>query len=594
MANRFSVDAVFRAVDRVTAPVSKIQNRIGKMTRGIGTGLTRATRGLDSFNRGLKRTALGLTAVLAIGGAAGADIIRTGAAFEQSLVTAAVKFPGEIRQGTKAFEELSDAAKEVGRTTEFTASQSAEALNFLAMAGFDAKTSIGALPGVVDLATVAALDLGRATDIATDSMGAFNLLSDDAATNTKNLARVSDLLAATSTSANTTIEDMFEALKQGAPVATAAGQDIETTAALIASMANAGIKGTKAGTGLKNIFLSLANPGSRAARIMKELEVAVDDGAGGMRDAVDVFADFRAGVSELPGLQQLQVFNEIFGKIPIAAAINLSNAADKTREFKEELQGATGTTKEMASVMRDTVQGSINNLKSAIEAVKISIFEMEKGPLRDAIDRMTEWTRANEDLIATKVGEFLLMLIDNFDAIVKGLVAIGKAVIFITTLTIALKALSAVIAFINLLMTANPIGLIIVGIGLLIVGLALLIRKHLEPIKAFFAELMAGFEELTDMARDFANNPIIKALTFGLSSKVVDSREEDDRRDRRKRSAEDPQVVSQGERFAAAGAQIFSTTNKAEVTLRAGEGTSAEVTEGNLSGGLKLIPSGGF
>lgn len=630
MAGRFSVEAVFKAVDRVTAPVTRMQNRIGKMTRSMNRGFQRVGRTVKTFEKGIKRAALATAAALAISSGAMADVISTGAEFEQTLVSAAAKFPNEIRKGTEAFKELEDAARRTGSTTEFTASQSAQALNFLAMAGFNAKSSIAALPGIVDLATVAQIDLAQASDIATDSLGAFNLLSDDAAKNQKNLARISDVFTKATTSANLSVEQMFEAIKNGAPVGVAAGQSLETVATFAAIMANAGIKGTRASTGLKNIFLALSAPASGAAKVMRKLGIQTAGADGKIRDAVDVFQDFSKATKKLPQQSQLQIFNEIFGKIPIAAAINLTNAADKMEGFRSELIKSTSITKTMADVMRDTLEGRLKSLTSAVEGVKISIFKLTSGPLSDAIDKTTEWVRANEKLIATNVGKFLADIINNFEEIVKiGRQVAGVTVAYIA-LTAALKIASAatlifnavnallsltiglvkgfivayvfivggipkvlaaariaVLAF-NLALAANPVGLIVGGIALFVaalVGMAALIFVAWDPVKDFFIDLWERIKNITSGIGSFARK-------FGTIFGFVDSDTDAEK------SGEDTEqspffnVISPQERIKRIFDEVIST-NRSEVTIRDDTGR-AEVTQGPLGRGLTLESAGAF
>lgn len=638
MANRFSVDAIFRAVDRVTAPVSRMQNRVSRFTRSMERGFRRVDRVVSRFARGMKRSAIGMTAALVLTTAAMADVVNTGADFDQTIVNAAVKFPGEIRKGTEAFDELSDAARRVGSTTEFTATQSAEALNFLAFAGFGAKESIEALPTVVDLATAAQVDLATATDIATDSLGAFNMLSEDSVQQQKNLVKISDILVATSTRANTTIETMFEALKQGAPVAVAAGQSIETTAALIATMANAGIKGTRAGTGLKNIMLAIAAPAGKAARVFRDLGVDLQNVDGGVRDAVDIFEDFKDATKDLTDSEKLRAFNEIFGKIPIAAAVNLANASAETRNFRDELLDVTGVSEEMAAVMRDTVRGRLNNLKSAIEGVKISLFTMNEGPLADSIDGMTQWTRTNEDAIATGISDFIGEIVDNFDGIVTWLKRIGVATVALVTLIGLLKVFVLVMTAVNLVMGANPVSLVVIGIAALAAAIifvvanwhelvaafeavpvfgplikffltdpmralgdmAKIVMDNWEPIKAFFsslwADIKAGFDDVVStigagvraLKRDvfggvagigrFLQAPL--SVLFGGGDEAEGQ------------PKQTPRAVTPSERVSRS-IEESRTTDTTEVTIKDDTGR-AEVTSGNRSGRLKIIQSGAF
>jgi len=643
MAGRFSVEAVFKAVDRVTAPISRMQNRVGKFTRSMNRGFNKLNRSVGKFASGVKRGALAITAALAISGAAMANVIGTGAEFEQTLVNAAAKFPGEIRRGTEAFEQLEAAAKKTGSTTEFTASQAASALNFLAMAGFNAESSVAALPGVVDLATAAQVDLATATDVASDSLGAFGLMTKDASKLGINLARVNDVIAKTTTSANTTVEALFETIKDGAPVATTAGASIETFAALAGELANSGIKGSKAGTTLKNMFLSLSAPGTGAAKILKRLGVQTKDANGDMLDIVDILDQLGGSLDGLGTADRSGVLEGIFGKIPIAGVnILLASGSDRLREYRKELEGASGASSKMASVMRDTLQGRLNSLKSAVEGVKISIFSMSSGPLADAIEKTTEWVRVNEKLISTNVGGFLADLINNFGSIVKWMKRIGIGLAVFFTLATILKTLALILTVVNLVMAANPIVLIILGIMLLIAAIAAviiwwdeltqafleggkamdiivagigflmgpigwliaaaaLIFKHWEPIKGFFSDLWVGVVNIFDSAIDKIMAVVDKVK--GAASAIVDTISSigggvadffgfGDDTAVTGGGGTGPQVVSPQERVARS-IEEQRTTSTAEVTIR-DESGRAEVTSGSMGPGLSLQPSGAF
>jgi len=598
MAGRFSVEAVFKAVDRVTAPISRIQNRVGKFTRSMGRGFNKLNRSVKKFASGIKRGAVAVTAALAISGAAMANVISTGAEFEQTLVNAAAKFPGEIRRGTKAFEQLEAAARKTGSTTEFTASNAANALNFLAMAGFNAESSIAALPGVVNLATAAQVDLATATDVASDSLGAFGLMTKDASKLGINLARVNDVIAKTTTSANTTVEALFETIKEGAPVATTAGASLETFAALAGELANSGIKGSQAGTTLKNMFLSLAAPGTQAAKILNRLGVQTKDANGDLRDIVDILDDLNGSLDGLGTADRSGILEGIFGKIPIAGVnILLASGSDRLREYRKELEGASGASSTMASVMRDTLQGRLNSLKSAVEGVKISIFSMSSGPLADAIEKTTEWVRANESLIATNLGGFLANIINNFESIVDWIKQVGMGLAVFFALVAVLKTITLVLTAINLIMAANPI---VLGILAIIAAVALLVIAW-EPIKEFFADLWGGVINIFDSAAgkitavvDRVKNAaaaIVDTISsigggvadfFGFGGDVETT----------SGGSTGPQIVSPQERVARS-IEEQRTTSTAEVTIR-DESGRAEVTSGSMGPGLSLQPSGAF
>lgn len=644
MAGRFSVNAVFKAVDRVSAPVTRMQNRVGKLTRSMGRDFHRLNRVVGKFTSGVKKAGLAVVAALALSSGAMANIIGTGAEFEQTLVNAAAKFPGEIRKGTKAFKALEVAARKTGATTEFTASQSAQALNFLAMAGFDAESSISALPGVVNLATASQVDLATATDIASDSLGAFGLMSKDASKLGTNLARVNDVIAKTTTTANTTVETFFETIKDGAPVATTAGASLETFAALAGVLANSGIKGSKAGTTLKNMFLSLAAPTTGAAKVLKRLGVQTKDANGDVRDIVDILHDLNIALDGLGTADRSGILEGIFGKIPIAGVnVLLASGSKRLREYRRELESASGASSTMASVMRDTLQGRLNSLKSAIEGVKISIFSMSNGPLSDVIDKTTKWVRANEKLIATKVGGFLANIIDNFDNIVKWMKRIGVGLAVFLALTTILKTLALTLTVVNLVMAANPIVLIILGIMALIaaiaaviiwwdkltgaflnsgkaidiiiagialltgpigwlIGAASLIFKHWNPIKNFFGDLWSGVVNIfkaslskimsvVDRVRNAASAIVDTISNIGGGVAKFFGFGSDDN-DTVKKNTTGPQIVSPSDRVARS-IEEQKTTSTAEVTIRDETGR-AEVTGGSLGTGIALQPSGAF
>lgn len=596
MAGRFSVETVFKAIDRLSAPVSRMQNRVNKFTRSAEAGAARLQRSFGKVSAGIK--SVGRAAVLGAGlmTAALAPVIATGADFEQTLVNAAAKFPEGIKRGSAEFKALEDAARRTGSTTEFSASQSAQALNFLAMAGFNAENSIAALPGVVDLATAASMDLATATDIASDSLGAFNLMSKDSQQLATNLQRVNDVIAKTATSANTTVEDMFEAIKQGAPVATTAGASLETFAMMVGTLANSGIKASQAGTTLKNVFLSLSAPGSGAAKILKRLGVQTQDANGDMLDIVDILDQLNKSLDGLGTAERSGVLEGIFGKIPIAGVnVLLAAGTDELNRYRGALEGASGASSTMAATMRDTVQGRINSLKSAIEGVTISIFSMTNGPLAETIDRMTEWVRTNEDLIATNVGQFIANLINNFESIVSWLKIIGGALASFYILNTVLQTFIGIMAAVNLVMALNPIGLIVLGVAALIAGLTALV--------VWIDDVVEGFDSL---------NPVLKMILapFGLLIKGIKYIKDnigvvgdiasavggwfgsDDDEQAQADGTTGATVHSPTERIAQSVRETRETT-RSEILIKDDTGR-AEAPRGGFPAGINMVQTGGF
>lgn len=609
MAGRFSVEAVFRAVDRVSAPVSRMQNKVNKFTRSMENGLYRVNKKMDSLGEGIKKGAIAATAAFGTVSIAMADIIRTGAQFEQTLVNAAAKFPGEVRKGTPAFKMLEDAARKTGSATEFSASQAAEALNFLAMAGFDAEAAVSALPGVVDLATAAQVDLATATDVASDSLGAFGLMTKDSVQLGKNLAAVNDLIAKTTTSANTTVELMFDTIKEGGPVATAAGASMQTFAALTGELANAGIKGGKAGTVLKNMFIRLQAPTGAAAKTIKRLGIQLTDQDGKMRDITQIIGQFNKATKDMGASQKAAALQSVFGMEAIAGVnVLMQSGEERLKAYRTQLEAANGASSKMAATMRDTLQGRLKGLTSAIEGVKISIFSMNEGPLSDVVDYMTDWVRANGELIASNIGGFLKMIIENFESIVTWGKRIGIALGVFITLTTLLKTFVLTMTAVNLVMAMNPIGLMVLGITALIAGFTALV--------VWIDDVAAGFDSLPGIVQAILApiGLLIKAIKFvkdnigaitdieipsvgdignklaDVGSGIADFFGSGGNDEAKPAVQPATQMVSPQERVARS---IEEKKTSAEVTITDRTGT-AEVANSTMGSSLKLQQTGGF
>ncbi|ANO58042.1 hypothetical protein [Shewanella phage SFCi1] len=457
MAKKFEVSTIFKGIDKMSAPLARIQNRVETFTRRTTKQIRTMTKATDKWVGTIKSAGV---AMVAFGALAGATLMKTSQAginFEQTIVNASAKFGDAAARGTDAFRQLEEAAQRTGATTEFTATQSAEALNFLAMAGFNAEQSISALPGVVDLATAAQVDLATATDIATDTLGAFGLGSKDAAQQAKNLARVNDVLAKTATTSNTTMSQMFEAMKKGGPVATTTGASIETVAAMIGTMANAGIKAEVAGTAVANAFLNLSSPASGAEKVMKRLGIQVQDSTGSLKDMPSIIDEVNKKTAALTKTQRTAAIEAIFGREGLAGTVAvLSQGGDALKEYRARLEDANGSANKMATTMRDTTRGSLNSLNSAIEGVSITLFNTNKGPMREAIDLATQWVRANGDLIAQNIGEFFLTIANNIDAIINAGKGLAAVVATVWGLSFAIKAVSVATTALNAVLAINP------------------------------------------------------------------------------------------------------------------------------------------
>lgn len=457
MAGKFEVATIFKAIDKMSAPVRKMTTQLDLMLRGTQRQMRELGRTTDATMAGIKKA--GATAVVAGGLIAGGlwQSSQAGISFEQTLANVSAKMGSTAYRGTANFAMMEDAAKRVGAQTEFSTTQAADALNFMAMAGFNVEQAVAAMPGVIDLATASQTDLATATDIATDTLGAFNLMSKDSAQLQQNLSRVNDVLAKTTVTSNTNMQQLFETMKKGGPVATVAGASIETVAAMAGTMANAGIKAEIAGTAVANSFLNLSKPSTQAAQVLRRLGVRTQDANGKLRDMPDIIDDLNRGMGKLTQTQRQAATEVIFGREGLAGNIAVLQAGgDALRQYRAQLEQSTGASAEMARISRDTTQGSINSLKSAIEGVSIAMFAQNRGPMRDAIDLATQWVRKNGDMIAQNVGGFFLKVAENLDKIIE--VGKGLAIVVATIwgVNTALKAVAAAQVLWNAAAWKNP------------------------------------------------------------------------------------------------------------------------------------------
>lgn len=286
----------------------------------------------------------------------------------------------EINNGSKSFELLKSAAKEAGKTTKFSAGESAEALNYLALAGYDAEKSVQALPTVLNLAAAGNIDLAYASDMVTDSMSALGI-------ETEELEGFVDELAKASQKSNTSVGQLGEAiLTVGGTAKVLAGGTVELNTAL-GILADNGIKGAEGGTALRNMILSLSAPTDKAASKMKELGLEVFDAEGNMRPLNEVFQDLDQSLQDMTEGEKTQVLNTIFNKVDLKSAnALLANSGDRFDELSEDIANADGAAANMAETLNNNLKGKIGLLGSALEGLGIEIYENIDTPFNDVVD----------------------------------------------------------------------------------------------------------------------------------------------------------------------------------------------------------------
>ena len=446
--------------------------------------------------------------------------IETGSSFEASMSQVAATMgmtADEVSNGSKEYTLLSEAAKECGKSTMFSATQAGEALNYLALAGYDAQKSAETLPKVLDLAAAGGLDLAYASDLVTDSMAALGM-------ETSQLDGYIDEMARTSQKSNTSVAQLGEATLVCAGTVSLTKQSLETMNTELGVLANNGIKGAEGGTHLRNILLSLSAPTEKAEIALHELGVKVSDSSGNMRDLNDILTDLNASMDGMASTEKTQTINRIFNKTDIAA-VNalLKGTGEEFDNLRSEIESSSGAAAAMAETLNDNLKGKVTILQSALEGLGISAYDIFDDQLKTSVDSATNAVgrlqksidsgnmgvslRKMSDALgkfldnAIDVGEDALpvlidgftWLLDNADLVASGVAGIVAANVTMGTVVPAVEAVGAAWSaykkandgatvsqwLLNAAMDANPAGILITAItGLTVaVGAYILLNK---------------------------------------------------------------------------------------------------------------------
>lgn len=395
MAIKFAVETIFKSRDKQSANFNKMGKNAKRFGETTSKAFKKASSSAKRFN-GITRGILQAGAIqksLAGVSRGLASVTTDFLDFDNAITGASAKFKGldlATKAGQKTLQDLRKTARLVGRDTEFNAAQAAGGLDFLALAGFNAQQAMKLLPGVANLATVAGLDLATATDIASDSLGAFGLMTSNTAQLQKNFTRIQDVMAKTTATSNTNLVDLFESIKKGAPAFTAAGQSLESFSALAGSMANSGVKGAESGTQLRNVMLRLAKPTKQSADLMSRLGVRTQDANGDFRDVIDILADFEKGLKGMGTQQKSAALATVFGARSVTGInILLKDGTKQLRSYRQSLIDSQGASEKMARIMRSSLINRLKSLGSALTEVGFQFFDAFADKGANAIEKLT-------------------------------------------------------------------------------------------------------------------------------------------------------------------------------------------------------------
>ena len=329
---------------------------------------------------GLKTVATTVSAVSTALGGAAAAAVKVGVSFESEMskVSAISGATGDELQ------KLTDKAKEMGAKTKFSASESAQAMEYMAMAGWKTQDMLSGIEGIMDLAAASGEDLATTSDIVTDALTAFGLSASDS-------THFANVLAAASSNANTNVGMMGETFKYVAPVAGALGYSVEDCAVAIGLMANSGIKASQAGTALRSIFTRMAKPTNEVQGAMDALGISLTKSDGSMKSLNEIMVDLRKGFSGLTQDQKAQMAAALGGQEAMSGLLAIVNASQGDFDkLASAIKNADGTAANMSETMQDNLEGAVTILKSSLEGLGIEIYESLDTPLKDTAVKATQ------------------------------------------------------------------------------------------------------------------------------------------------------------------------------------------------------------
>ena len=457
------------ALQKISATGEKLQT-VGDTISGVGTKLLPVTGAVVAAGTASVKTAAdfesAMSKVSAVSGATGSDL-----------------------------DALSAKAREMGSKTKFSASEAAEAMNYMAMAGWKTEDMLGGIEGVMNLAAASGEDLATTSDIVTDALTAFGLSASDS-------GHFADVLAAASSNANTNVSMMGETFKYCAPIAGSLGFSVEDTAEAIGLMANAGIKSTQAGTSLRTIMTNLSGDVKICGSSIGEVTVATTNADGSMRDLSDILADCRTAFAGLTESEKASAAESLVGKNAMSGFLALMNASDADVEkLSGAIDGCNGAAQSMADTMNDNLEGQLTILKSQLQELAISFGEILLPAVKnivsflqgfiDVLNSMPDGVKetiVTIALIAAAIGPVLII-------VGKVISAVGTIMTIIPKLAGVINAAKGVIAAFNAVCAANPYVLIIAAI-IALVAAFIYLWNNCDEFRQFWIDLWNGIKDL--------------------------------------------------------------------------------------------------
>lgn len=396
-----------------------------------------------------------------------------------ALGTLAVKVGNDFQQQMSRVQGISGATKkelalleqqaiDLGASTAFSATEAAEGMENLASAGFNVTEIMAAMPGMMDLAASDGLDLATAADIAASALRGFGLEATES-------ARVADVMARAAADTNAGVTDMGESMKYIAPVAHAMGQSLEDTAAAIGIMADAGIKGSQAGTTLRGALTRLVKPTDAMYMTMERLGLEFFNTEGQMKSLGDIMGMLDEKMAHLTEQERNKAMATLFGQQALSGMLVLmEKGQDDFDALADSLRNSGGAAQEMATIMQDNAKSAIEEMFGAFESASIQIQKVLDPMIRAVADTINEWVTSFAEMDETTL-RTVVVVAALVAAIGPALLIIGKVITLVSALPALLLKVKTAFVALNLIMALNPVGAIVTGIALLVAGLTALV-----------------------------------------------------------------------------------------------------------------------
>lgn len=512
MAGR-TVDVTLRLVDKFTGGIQKSIQSITAMNKGtvrIAGDIQKA--GDTIAGVGAKMTAAVTVPIVGAGVAA----VKTAADFESSM--SGVK----AIMGEKWDDSLTEQAKHLGATTAWTAREVGEAMQYTAMAGWDAKQNMEGLNGILSAASAGGIGLAEATDVMVGALAGFGEGADQA-------EKYADIMTATFTNTKTDMLGLGESYKYVGSLAGTLGYDFAEVNTAIGIMGNASIDGSQAGTTLRTALLNMTGDSKEVKKAMGELGISMTNSDGTMKSFSDVMHDMKKGFSGLTEEGKLFYANQIFGKTATAGMLAVINSTDDAYDSLERsIKGASGAAGEAASGRLDNLNGQLTLLKSAIEGIAIRIGDF----ILPYLKQFVEWAQKLADKLNGMSDEQLKAVLKNIALVASigpMLIAFGKLVKIVGIVIKVFALVSKAGGFIAVI--TGPVGLVIAAI-LVLIGIVLLVRKHFDVFKQALSKFSPVFENImvhlngikdTVLAGWEAISPVLGTFLNWLGERLVAS-----------------------------------------------------------------------